>query len=348
MSDGDLFREVDQAVRQERYRLIWDRFGYYILAVAALIVLVVAGYRGWVYWQEKQAKETGAEFVSALELAQAQNTEKAEKAFEKLAEDAPQGYETLARFQIAAAEADAGKTKEAVAKYDAIAEDGSVDPILRGNAIVQAATLRLPEADYAEMERRLEPLINENSPWRYSAHDLLGLSAYRTGDMETAQDHFNTLLADSGTPANMREQTTVMLAVISGALSTGETPGGTKDSPAPQDAPAEGAAAPTTDAPAAETSPAEDSAPSAGTPEPDAAAQPAETPAAAEPPAAESGTADDASSATDNSSLSDDAAPSTESAPSTGASDNGAAAPSGDGAETQPSPEEETPPAGSN
>ncbi|XSG81451.1 MAG: tetratricopeptide repeat protein [Methyloligella sp. ZOD6] len=321
MSDGDLFREVDQAVRHERYRLLWERYGYYIIGVAALIVLVVAGYRGWVYWQEKQAQEAGTEFVSAMQLAQAENSEEAEKAFQDIAKNAPQGYETLARFQLAAADADAGKTKEAVAKYDAIAEDGSVDPILRGNATIQAATLRLPEADYAEMERRLKHLIDENSPWRYSAHDLLGLSAYRLGDLETAQNHFNTLLADSGTPANLRERTTVMLAVISGTKSSGEQPA-PAEAPAPQktETPS-GAAGSTNETPAADegaaaeessSGPGEDAAPAEQSAPSTETAPPAteEEPVADDAPSAENSAPDEDSSASDAAPSEDEETPS--------------------------------------
>ena len=32
MSDRDFFREVDEAVRQDRYRALWDQYGLYALA----------------------------------------------------------------------------------------------------------------------------------------------------------------------------------------------------------------------------------------------------------------------------------------------------------------------------
>ena len=73
-----------------------------------------------------------------------------------MAEKGPAGYRVLARFQLAAAEAQGGDTDKAVADYDALASDQSIDDILKGHATIQAATLRLDKADYAEMEQRLE------------------------------------------------------------------------------------------------------------------------------------------------------------------------------------------------
>jgi hypothetical protein len=139
---------------------------------------------------------------------------KATEAFEALADDAPQGYRVLSRFQIAAGQAKAGETDKAVTAYDALATDGSVDPILQGLATLQAATLRLDEADYAEMERRLKGLIEGNTAWRFSARELLGLSAYQHKNMRTAEEQFSALLGDQGTPPNMRDRANMMLALI--------------------------------------------------------------------------------------------------------------------------------------
>jgi hypothetical protein len=75
----------------------------------------------------------------------------------------------------------------------------------------------------AEMERRLKPLTDSGSPWQFSAHELLGLTAYRLNDMREAEKEFSALVGDQGTPPNLRERADMMLALIVGkpqALST--------------------------------------------------------------------------------------------------------------------------------
>jgi hypothetical protein len=217
MSDHDTFlREVNEAVRQERYRALWDRYGMYVLAVALVLVVGVAGYKAWAYWEEHTAQQAGTEFTRAL-LLEDSDAPKAKGLLESLAKQAPAGYRVLARFQLAAAEAKAGETDKAVASYDALASDGSVDRILRGHAVLQAAALRLDKADYAEMERRLKPLIDSNSAWRFSARELLGLSAFRLHDMREAEEQFSALVSDPGAPQGLRERADMMLALIVGA-----------------------------------------------------------------------------------------------------------------------------------
>lgn len=217
MSDRDFFREVDEAVRQDRYKALFDKYGIYALVGTALIVAGVAGFKGWTYWQESNAQAAGTEFSNALALEDNGDAAKAQEALSALAEKGPAGYRVLSRFQLALINAQAGDNDKAVAIYDALATDADTDRILKGLATIQAATLRLDTADYAEMERRLKGLIDQGSPWRYSAQELLGLSAYRLNNMLELEKQFSALLADQGTPSNLRERADMMLALIAGA-----------------------------------------------------------------------------------------------------------------------------------
>jgi len=218
MSDNSFFREVDDAVRHDQYKKLWDKYGILILVAAACVIAGVAAYKGWTYWQTRQSQEAGAKFTQALTLESppASDTKKAREMFDALAKSGPEGYQVLSRFQIAAAEAKADQTDKAVAAYDALATDSKVDSILQGLAAIQAATLRLDTADYAEMERRLKGFTGADNPWRFSARELLGLSAYQHKDMRVAEEQFTELLGDQGTPPNLRDRANMMLALIVG------------------------------------------------------------------------------------------------------------------------------------
>ena len=54
MSDRDFFREVNEAVRQDQYRALWDKYGLYVLALAVLLVAGVAGYNAWTFWRQSE------------------------------------------------------------------------------------------------------------------------------------------------------------------------------------------------------------------------------------------------------------------------------------------------------
>src|SRR5689334_15240868 len=129
MSDRDFFREVDEAVREEKYKKLWDQYGVYVLGAAAVLVAGVGAYNAWTFWQEKKAAEAGAKFSQALNMEKGADAAKARDILTALAEQGPAGYRVLARFQLAAAEASTGETDKAVADYDALAKDPQVDSI---------------------------------------------------------------------------------------------------------------------------------------------------------------------------------------------------------------------------
>jgi hypothetical protein len=52
---SDIFSEVDEEVRRERVRQIWERYSVLIIALAVLIVAGIGAWRGYEYWIAKKA-----------------------------------------------------------------------------------------------------------------------------------------------------------------------------------------------------------------------------------------------------------------------------------------------------
>jgi hypothetical protein len=207
-----------------------------------LLVLGVAGYQ---YVQSRNiaaAQAAGARYEEALRLSGDGKAEEAAKAFAAIADSAPPGYATLARLQLAAAAVGAGRTADAVAAYDALVRDGSIDQLLRGYSQLQAAGLRAGDADFTEMQNRLNDLTADSSPWRYSARELLGLAALKAGRTEEARKAFEQLLADQRTPPSILERARIAMAGVVAADVT-KPPGGADTGAASGEASKSGAAA---------------------------------------------------------------------------------------------------------
>lgn len=209
---SDIFREVDEEVRREQFKKLWERWSNHILAAAVLVVLAVAGWRGWDYWQTKKAQEAGAAFESALSLAEADKHDEAEAAFAKVATGSASGYRELARFREAA-ELAVRDRAAAVKAYDALAADGSIGRTLQDLAAVRAGLLLLDTAPLSEIQSRLERLTEADRPFRHSARELIALSAWRAGDIATARRWFDTIMTDNDTPAGTRSRIEMLMAL---------------------------------------------------------------------------------------------------------------------------------------
>ena len=210
---ADIFHEVDEEVRRERLKKLWDRYSIYVIGAAALIVAVIGAWRGYEYWQAKQAAAAGAAFESALSLSEAGKHDEAEAAFTKIAGEAPAGYRMLARFRAAADLAQA-KPPEAVKAYDELAADTSLGTTLQDLAAVRAGMLVVDNAPLSEMQRRLDPASAPERSFRHTARDLLALAAWRNHDFAAARRYIDMIATDAETPAGTRARAEVLSALI--------------------------------------------------------------------------------------------------------------------------------------
>jgi hypothetical protein len=209
---ADIFQEVDEEVRRERLQQVWERYGNLIVAFALLVVLAVGGWRGYDWWQNRKAAESGAAFEAAAGLAEAGKQDEAQAAFSKLANEGSAGYRILARFREAA---ELAKTDPAAAVkvYDALAADSGIGRSLQDLAVIRAGLILVDTATPAELATRLEPLTANDRPFRHAARELLALGAWRAGDTAAAKRWFDLIAGDLETPAGTRQRIEMLMTV---------------------------------------------------------------------------------------------------------------------------------------
>ncbi|MGQ0687079.1 tetratricopeptide repeat protein [Bradyrhizobium sp.] len=210
---SELFDEVDEEVRREQFKQLWDKYSIYIIALAIVIVAGVGGWRGYQYLEAKKAAEAGAAFDRAAELADQNKHAEAEAAFADLAAKAPTGYRILARLRTAAEVA--ARDKPAAAKmFDDIAADNSVAAPERDLARVRAAQLLLETTTYPNMLQRLEPAAGKDGAFRHSARELLALSAWRANDTTATRQWLDMIANDGDTPPGLRSRAEALQALL--------------------------------------------------------------------------------------------------------------------------------------
>jgi hypothetical protein len=210
---SDVFREVDEEVRREQLKKLWDRYGTWIVVLAVLVVAAVAGWRGYEWWETKKAAESGAAFEAAITLSDAGKHAEAEKAFAKIAADGTSGYRQMARLREATelARTDA---KAAVAAFEKISSDGAANPVMRELAALRAGSLLIDAGNYPDAQRLLEPLSQPDRTFRHTARELLALSAWRQGDGAGTKRWFDMLATDPLTPSATRSRAEMLMALV--------------------------------------------------------------------------------------------------------------------------------------
>jgi hypothetical protein len=210
---SELFDEVDEEVRRDQLKKLWDQYSIYIIAGAFLIIAGVGGWRGYQYLEAQKAAEAGAAFDKAVELSEQNKHAEAEAAFNDLAAKAPWGYRMLARMR-AAAEVATRDPQAAAKMYDDIADDRSIEAEQRDLAKVRGAGLLLDKSTYPNMLARLEASAAPGATFRHTARELLALSAWRANDAAAARKWLDLIAGDGETPPSLRSRAEALQAML--------------------------------------------------------------------------------------------------------------------------------------
>jgi hypothetical protein len=217
MSDDSFIREVNEEIRQDQARALWDRYGPAALAAAVLVVLGTAAFVGYEYWTESRANRSGDAFSQALTLANEGKNDEALGALNQLEAEGYGAYPLLARMRAATVLAAKGDFAGAVAGFDAVAADTSIPSSIRDMARLRAALILVDNGSYADVSARAEALTSDTNALRHSAREALGLSAWKEGRSSDALKLFEQIASDDGAPRNVRERATLLAELIRGS-----------------------------------------------------------------------------------------------------------------------------------
>jgi len=213
---SDIFEEVDEEVRKDKYSRLWKRYGKWFVSCAVALLISAVGYVQWQKYDFDQRAQSSTEFNAALRLINSKKPEEATRALAELAKSGTKGYSILAKFRAAGLKVQAGDSAAASEIYEAIAEDDEISMLYRDLARLYAIMQRLDVSDTSELSIELRELLSDDNPWRFSAREIAAVLALRKRDTKSAKKYFKMLTDDPKTPAGLRQRASNMLQAIDG------------------------------------------------------------------------------------------------------------------------------------
>ena len=210
---SDIFREVDEEIRKERYATLWKKYGAYVIAGAVALVLAVAGWQGWQQWQRSQALDASDRYNAAVEQLRQGNTQQGLRQLGELADPGGDGYGLLAAFRQAELLAEQGDTEQAVQVWNRIAGGGGNES-LRELATVFAVMHQVDSGDPDQLAGRLQPLASDDGPYRWTALELRATLAHKRGDDDQAVELWKQIADGGDVPPAQRRRATQMLELL--------------------------------------------------------------------------------------------------------------------------------------
>ena len=225
--------EVDENLRREQAVSIARKYGPWILGVFVALLVVIGGWQIWNQYSLDSSRRHAEQYAAAQQLLQAGNIPEAKTEFERLSNEGPRIYQTMARMEHAAILVQEGDLEGAIAGFDSAAEIAP-DRVMRESAQIRAAYLAADTQDFPTLRTRLDPLIASNTGVSYLAKELLGVEAWEAGETALARQTFDQLVLAIGAPDSMRQRARVALSVL-GPAPASETPADGATAPAPSE-----------------------------------------------------------------------------------------------------------------
>jgi hypothetical protein len=201
---SDIFQEVEEDVRRERYEQLWKKYGNYMIAAVAVLVLAVAGYQAWKTYDLSQRQKVSQRYGEASQAAESGNMAKAETDFAALAKDAPSGYASLSKLHLAGALVAQNKRDDAVRLLRELTSNSN--PLVADAARLRLAWTLADASPKTEVAQLLQPLTPADSPWRFAAAEVLAYMDLKAGARAQAIGEYQKLSQEPEASPNLRQR----------------------------------------------------------------------------------------------------------------------------------------------
>lgn len=217
----DIFTEVEEDLRRERAKRLWDRYGWIVTVVLVLAVAGTGGFQAWRWYEAREAANASARYLAAARAVEDERAGPALEGFAGLVQNAPAGYRLLARFQEAALHARAGQTETALALWAQIERESGTPEPYRELATLMSVMHQVDSGDPAALSARLTPLDRPDGTFRFSARELQAALAERQQDRAHATAILRSLAEAADAPVALRSRASEALTALSSDRASG-------------------------------------------------------------------------------------------------------------------------------
>jgi hypothetical protein len=209
-----LLREIDEAVRQDELSDLMRRYGKPALGVVLGGLALFGGYLFWESRRDAGLEQKSEEMIRALDHLSAGNTQVGAKALDPLAKDGSSGMKASALLVQAGIALEKGDKAQAVKLYTEVAGNDDAPRPYRDLASVRLVAANFDAMKHEDVIARLKPLAVPGNPWFGSAGELVGIAYLKQGKTELAGPLFAAIAKSKDVPESLRARTRQMAGLL--------------------------------------------------------------------------------------------------------------------------------------
>ena len=205
---ANIFREVDEDIRKERYINLFRKYGVYAIAIIVIIVGTLAGIQFYSGYQVNKNEMLFAEYINIIE-------NNSDDTLEKLSDSGNtsnlflNGMYLLKRSDLLVA---SGQIDQATLLLSEAIENNNLNKIHNDVAIYKLLMINIETLSIEEIKSYQNKLISEVDAF-YLTEELIAIKFLIEGQKEDAIKKFSELSTDNSVPIEIKNRSAVFIKI---------------------------------------------------------------------------------------------------------------------------------------
>lgn len=192
----DIFEEVDEALKKEKFEKIWADYKTTIIACVAILLIGTAAGSAYHSWNNTRNAAETAKLLTALD---AENTD---QALLGAVEKTRANHKAIGLLNAASLLKEDGKEDEAIALYTQLIDTRSAPRTLR-----DLARILYSQNGGEDALTTLKPLLADSkSPWQWHAKIEAATREADAGNYDAALSHLKGFKEQTNLPASLKQR----------------------------------------------------------------------------------------------------------------------------------------------
>ena len=205
---ANIFREVDEDIRKERYINLFRKYGVYVIAIIVIIVGTLAGIQFYSGYQVNKNEMLFAEYINIIE-------KNSDDTLEKLSDSGNtsnlflNGMYLLKRSDLLVA---SGQIDQATLLLSEAIENNALNKIHNDVAIYKLLMINIETLSIEEIKSYQNKLISEVDAF-YLTEELIAIKFLIEGQKEDAIKKFSELSTNNSVPIEIKNRSAVFIKI---------------------------------------------------------------------------------------------------------------------------------------
>tara|TARA_B100001059_G_scaffold96877_1_gene96124 strand:- start:733 stop:1374 length:642 start_codon:yes stop_codon:yes gene_type:complete len=211
----NIFNEVDEDIRKERYQSLWNKYGKYVISLIVLIIVIFSLSQ---YSKQKSIidnKKILDIYYSAAEKIEINQYELANKSLEKVYNEKNKTLSALSGFKLTETLIQDNQKEKALLFLEEMYNNKSLEQIYRELALYKYIIINFENIQIKEIENIANSITTNKIILEPYFQEIFGIKLLTLGNIERANSIFTELSVNENTPFDLKVRLEKLIQIAS-------------------------------------------------------------------------------------------------------------------------------------